>query len=60
MTNKEYLFNIDDYELSEYLISISRYDQHNNEIYITPSGSEWFIYEDAIEATIEWLNSEVE
>lgn len=65
MTNKEYLLNLDDYELADYLINISTryetYDDYNDpyDVYTDPEGNEWFIYEDAIEATIEWLNKEV-
>ena len=54
MTNRDYLLNLDDYELAEHLIQISRQDNDGNDI-----GSEWFIYEDAIEATMDWLNKEV-
>lgn len=60
MTNKEYLFNLDDYELAEYLISYAGKDIDECDIYADPSGNEWYIYDDAIEATIKWLNKEVE
>lgn len=73
MTNKDYLFNLDDYELAEHLINISEEHwtyQNNNgtetqsaekcEVYTDPAGNKWYIYDDAIDATIEWLNSEVE
>lgn len=59
MTNKEYLFHLDDYDLAEYLITFVRQDSEGNDIYADPSGIEWFIFEDAVEATIEWLNKEV-
>lgn len=65
MTNKEYIFNLDDYELAGYLINVStRYETYENytepyDVYTDPEGNEWFIYEDAIEATIAWLNKEV-
>ena len=66
MTNKEYIFNLDDYELADYLLnSNTQYKTYDDyfepyEVYTDPEGNEWFIYEDAIEATIEWLNKEVE
>lgn len=60
LTNKEYLFNLDDYELAQYLINFVRLDFDGNDVYADPSGNEWFIYDDAIDATIEWLNKEVE
>ena len=59
MTNKEYIFNLDDYELAEYLVTFVRHDSDGNDIYADPSGTEWFIFEDAVEATIEWLSKEV-
>lgn len=59
MNNKEYLFNLDDYDLAEYLVTISGFDTDGNDIYADPSGNEWFIFEDAIDATIEWLNKDV-
>lgn len=59
MTNKDYLFNLDDYELAEYLVTFVRQDIDGNDVYADPSGTEWFIFEDAVEATIEWLNKEV-
>lgn len=66
MTYRDYLLNLDDYELAGYLINIStRYETYDNykdayDVYTDPEGNEWFIYDDAIEATIEWLNKEVE
>lgn len=65
MTHKEYLLNLEDDELADYLINTSiRYEAYENytesyDVYTDPEGNEWFIYEDAIEATIEWLNKEV-
>ena len=65
MTYRDYLLNLDDYELADYLINISTryetYDDYNDpyDVYIDPDGNEWFIYEDAIEATMAWLNKEV-
>lgn len=59
MINKEYLFNLDDYELAEYLVTFVRQDIDGNDVYADPSGTEWFIFEDAVEATIEWLSKEV-
>lgn len=59
MTNKEYLFNLDDYDLAEYLVTYIGEDIDGTDIYTDPSGSEWFIFDDAVEATIEWLNKEV-
>lgn len=67
MTNKEYLLNLDDYELADYLINMStRYENRDNyyitesyDVYTDPERNEWFIYEDAIEATMAWLNKEV-
>ena len=48
MTNKEYLFNLDDYELAEYLVTFVRQDIDGNDVYADPSGIEWFIFEDAV------------
>ena len=59
MTNREYLFHLDDYDLAEYLVTFVRQDLESNDVYADPSGIEWFIFEDAVEATIEWLNKEV-
>jgi hypothetical protein len=59
MKNREYLFHLDDYELAEYLVSFIGEDADGNDIYADPSGTEWFIFEDAVEATIDWLNKEV-
>lgn len=66
MINKEYLLNLDDYELADYLINVStRYEAYKDyytnsyDVYTDPEGNEWFIYEDAIEATMAWLNKEV-
>lgn len=59
MTYREYLFHLDDYDLAEYLVKISRQDIDGNDVYETPFGGEWFIFDDAIEATIDWLNKEV-
>lgn len=67
MTNKEYLLNLDDYELADYLINMStKYKNHDNyyitesyDVYTDPEGNEWFIYEDALDATMAWLNKEV-
>ena len=59
MTNKEYLFHLDDYDLPEYLVTFVGQDVDGNDIYAEHSGTEWFIFEDAVEATIEWLNKEV-
>lgn len=59
MTNKEYLFNLDDYDLAEYLVTYVGQDSDGVDIYADPSGIEWFIFEDAVEATIVWLNKEV-
>ena len=42
-----------------YIQHVVREDAEGNDIYADPSGTEWFIFEDAIEATIEWLNKEV-
>ena len=36
-----------------------RQDIDGNDVYADPSGTEWFIFEDAVEATIVWLNKEV-
>lgn len=66
MTNKEILFNLDDYEFAEHLINIEQeYNRFGNdtesyEVYTDPTGNKWYIYDDAIDATIEWLNTEVE
>ena len=43
----------------EYLVTFVRQDIDGNDVYADPSGTEWFIFEDAVEATIEWLNKEV-
>lgn len=59
MTNKEYLFHLDDYDLAEYLVTFVRHDSDGNDIYADPSGTEWFIFENAVEATIDWLSKEV-
>lgn len=65
MTYRDYLLNLDDYELADYLINIStRYENYNNynepyDVYTDPEGNEWFIYEDALDATMAWLNKEV-
>ena len=59
MTNKEYLFNLDDYDLAEYLVTFVRQDLDGNDVYADPSGAEWFLFENAIEATISWLNLDV-
>jgi len=59
MINKDYLFNLDDYDLAEYLVTFVRQDIDGNDVYADPSGIEWFIFEDAVEATIVWLNKEV-
>lgn len=59
MTNREYLFYLDDYDLAEYLVTLQRIDVDGNDIYSDPSGNEWFIFEDAIDATIEWLRKGV-
>lgn len=59
MKNREFLFHLDDYELAEYLVSFIGEDVDGNDIYADPSGTEWFIFEDAVEATIDWLNKEV-
>ena len=46
MTNREYLFHLDDYDLAEYLVTFVRQDLESNDVYADPSG-------------IEWLNKEV-
>lgn len=67
MTNKNYLFTeISDMELASYLIKEKIKQFYNDEldnyqnsiIYIAPDESEWFIYDDAINATIDWLNED--
>lgn len=65
MTYRDYLLNLDDYELADYLINIStKYENYENynepyDVYTDPEGNEWFIYEDALDATMAWLNKEV-
>lgn len=59
MTNREFLFNLDDYELAEYLVTLERYDSEGNDIWSDPSGKEYFLWNNAVESTIDWLNMEV-
>ena len=47
MKNREYLFNLDDYDLAEYLVTFVRQDIDGNDVYADPSGIEWFIFEEA-------------
>lgn len=67
MTNKEFLFNeISDEALASYLIKEGIHQFYNDEldtyenstVYISPDESEWFIWDDALNATIDWLNEE--
>lgn len=64
MTNKEYLFKeaYED-EVASYLIKQTIRQLEPDiftTVYIAPDLSEWFVYDDAINATIEWLNKEVQ
>ena len=68
MTNKEYLFNeISNEALASYFIHEEIHQFYNDEldqysnstVYIAPDESTWFIYDDALNATVDWLEEEV-
>lgn len=63
MTNKEHVIDFfaksDDKVLAEYLIEAVDDDRHGVS-YLCIDGSEWFLYDDAVDHTIDWLGGEAE